>query len=293
MNYERLSQALNQYLDNTEIFFPIILSFLILLIAVGFIGRIKDSTIRNLLLLPLAGIFLWLGFLDQISAFEQDYFLNLSTEIFGALAAMLVFAGFVTSSGWTFPFIGTILFVISILLAQQAVDNGDAIAVNLSTELLGAFITTALLKREWLYNRRNPYQQMKEQIKRRSQRGKLVPNTFYVLAVAETPKRVKQNMVQLRERGIDIQRSESITQLPEGLHFSQLMCSLADTVDQDDPLLTTSNQASVVIRATPDTAKAVYDAMRASLTCQPTKPPVYESPTMVNLHITAEKPAAR
>lgn len=96
--------------------------------------------------------FVALNFARIFDDLNSDYFLNLGTEILGALLVLIVLSEFVLQKILFFPVVFTFIIVLNLLITTADADL-QPFLLNLTTELLGAFILVVLLqRRDWLWN---------------------------------------------------------------------------------------------------------------------------------------------
>lgn len=138
------------YIANPEFFFPLVMSVIILFLALAVAGIVKSQVFRAILILPLAG--LAYAFSTVGSPFEQAFFLNLTSEFLGALLTTIIFTSLLTSDMWTFPIVWLMVLIPSVLFTLNSGVYGNPLSLNLSTDLLGAFIVTTLIKRSWVWS---------------------------------------------------------------------------------------------------------------------------------------------
>jgi hypothetical protein len=147
----RIIDLIQAYMANANIYFPIAFSFIILGVSVSATFFVRSESLRVILIILLAGFF-YLISVDG-SEFEQEYFLNMSTELLGTIVSLIIFASAMTVSGWTFPLVGMVVITLISILTIRTDDFNNGFSLNMSTELLGAFLTTVLLNRDWLWHR--------------------------------------------------------------------------------------------------------------------------------------------
>jgi hypothetical protein len=143
--------GLSALFSNPSVFFALTSSIMILLFALVMSNNLKTSESRIIfIVIPVAlGTYL-VSF--SFADLERDFFQNLSTEFIGALLALVLFADWITSNEYTFPVVTVLIFVVAGVFVWQASTTGDGFYTNLSTELLGALITTAVVRHDWLWS---------------------------------------------------------------------------------------------------------------------------------------------
>jgi hypothetical protein len=139
------------YQQNPSVFFALISSVMILLFALFMSNNLQQSEMRVIfIVIPIAlATYLLSITLDNL---EHDFFQNLSTEFIGSLLALILFADWVITNKYTFPILAIAIFGVAGVFVWQASLTGDGFYINLSTEMLGALITTAVIRREWLWS---------------------------------------------------------------------------------------------------------------------------------------------
>lgn len=147
-----LMQLLSEYVSNIEFYAPITFSFIVVALLAGFSFFLPNEQIRSFLLLPLAFFFLWYS--RSGSNFEQEFYLNMATELFGTVLALFLFATIVTTNRWTFPVIVGVTILMLVFIFTINFEDTNSISLNMSTEILGAMLTTVWLKRDWLWGSR-------------------------------------------------------------------------------------------------------------------------------------------
>jgi hypothetical protein len=108
----------------------------------------RDEEIRIFLisLLGLACLLFSRQFADDYNA---DFFLNISTDLIGATITVILLGAWVIDVGWWFV-IMLIIIVFNILLIEVS-GSWEPFFLNMSSELLGAFIIFIIARREWLW----------------------------------------------------------------------------------------------------------------------------------------------
>lgn len=133
----------------------ILYAMVILVIAV-FIGIYMASyTFRALGLLALAGVTYLMTPL-AVTQLARLYFESLILEFIGAFAVLLLFDSFLTESRGTFaPLTAFVIIAASIFLAG-APFIPRSLSIEIAVMLLGSYLTTVLLKREWWWEASKP-----------------------------------------------------------------------------------------------------------------------------------------
>lgn len=139
------------YEQNPSVFFAIISSVVILVFALLMSNNFQNQQTRVVfVVIPLAlGTYLLSINIDNI---EHEFFQNLSTEFIGGLLALFLFANWVIDNRATFPIVALAIFIVAGVFVWQGALTGDGFYINMATELLGALITTAVVRREWLWS---------------------------------------------------------------------------------------------------------------------------------------------
>ncbi len=151
MTGDLLQLGLSVYEQNPSVFFALTSSVIILVFALLMSNNFSNQETRVIFaVVPLALVTYLLSI--NLENLEHDFFQNLSTEFIGGLLALILFANWVTENRATFPVVAVAIFVVAGIFVWQSALTNDGFYVNLSTELLGALITTAVIRREWLWS---------------------------------------------------------------------------------------------------------------------------------------------
>lgn len=154
MSGQLVEFGLSIYQQNPSVFFVIVSSGIILLFALLMSNNLHRSETRVVfIVVPIALATYMLSI--HLENVEHDFFQNLSTEFIGGLLALILFAEWITSNEYTFPIVAVLIFGVAGVFMWQASLTDDGFYINLSTELLGALITTAVIRREWLWSKRD------------------------------------------------------------------------------------------------------------------------------------------
>ncbi|MCA9912435.1 MAG: hypothetical protein KC496_03770 [Anaerolineae bacterium] len=174
--------SLNQVIDtintlqNTHTLLLIVGVVVALALATA-VSAARSSGIRLVFFFGLAGVAYY--FSQQLDDVNGSFFLNLSTELLGAVITYVVLGSWITSLRWTFP----VVFIL-ILLTTLPIEFSDSaqqpVFLNLSSEVIGAFLIAILInKRDWLWNLPSRHRQldhrqarMKKQVARELERLK-------------------------------------------------------------------------------------------------------------------------
>lgn len=151
---DMLMQGLAVYQENPSVFFALISTLLILIFALLMGNRVQKDEFRIVIIIVPIALGVYLASLNAEDLLERDFFQNLSTEFIGGLLALILFADWVTSQDYTFPLVVIIIFLIAGFFLWQASVTSDGFYVNFSSELLGALITTTVVRRNWLWSSR-------------------------------------------------------------------------------------------------------------------------------------------
>lgn len=152
MIYDVLEVALNIYNQNPSVFFVIMSSAIILIFSLLMSNGLKRRETRIVMIVVPIAVLTYLLSLNLEGATEHDFFQNLSTEFIGGLLALILFAEWITTNQYSFPIIAVLIFGIAGVFMWQATVTADGFYINLSTELLGALVTTAVVRRDWLWS---------------------------------------------------------------------------------------------------------------------------------------------
>lgn len=130
----------------------------------------RSLLLRLVYLCLLAGCVYLLA--RQLPDLNGDFFLNISTELIGAMAVLMILGNQVARHRWLILVI--VILIIGLTIPVGLLDeDSQAIGLNLSAELVGAFIIFILLQhREWLWNIRDSAHE-REKAAHRQRRAKL------------------------------------------------------------------------------------------------------------------------
>jgi hypothetical protein len=143
--------GMSVYQQNPSVYFALISSVIILLFALLMSNSLERSESRVVfIVIPIALATYLLSI--NLENLEHDFFQNLSTEFIGGLLALILFADWITSNEYTFPIVTIVIFVMAGVFVWQASATTDGFYINLSTEMLGALVTTAVVRRDWLWS---------------------------------------------------------------------------------------------------------------------------------------------
>lgn len=290
------------YMSNTDIYFPIALSLVILSISISITFFLRDEALRIVLIFLLAGFFYWASIGGSV--FEQEYFLNMSTELLGTIVALIIFASALTSSGWTFPVVAMIIVTLISVLTIRTDDFSNGFSLNMSTELLGAFLTTVLLKRDWLWKKGltdsetlgllQPFsnwigQQMQKQhtftIKNDSKAD------YYLLVTGESEVDVADKVEWLTRSGVLVVHKKDMTHDEGNNRVYQEIGLAVDTYEKQSDAITLSNQtARVRILAYQDAAYRIYKQITEVMECDEPQHVSTPHKELAHLEFTATRP---
>jgi hypothetical protein len=133
-------------------------SLVIVLITVAITLLIPFQSVRVLFLI-IFGLTAY-TFSKQFHGPNSDFFLNLSTEFFGAVAGIIILSDWLVDQRWAFPFV--LVLVLGMLLATGKLLRDENFSMNLRTDFLGAFLVFMLLNRQWLIDSRRERKAQKE-----------------------------------------------------------------------------------------------------------------------------------
>ena len=149
---------------------------LVIFIAAACMGIYLESyVLRAIGLLVLAGI-TWLMTPLAVTRLDNQYFQSFIIEFVGAFAILVLFESWITDERATFvPMAMLTFFTASVFLAGAPYLDRE-VSIEFAVMLLGAFLTTILLKREWWWENANPLRR----------RTKKLDTTFAEQELAET-----------------------------------------------------------------------------------------------------------
>lgn len=279
---DRVLNWLEIYGANAEAMFPIVLSFLILVISIAFVGLVRSRIWHRMLFIVLAGAFYLLA--NELSDFGSDYFSNLSAELIGAFLATIIFAGGVLATSWLFPFVFSFVIVTVTLLTSNALLTGD-IGLNLSTELLGAFMTVVLLDPEWIWFPGSAVEKYSRQTTLRQRRARRMIEGYHVTSIVRTKREIQDNIDLFRQQGFNIKLSQSEK---DGKHFIQELVLEPRNTNPEatyDPLIDHNETVQVNLTGRPSSVSQVYRQMKEVLECTPQRK---EQPERNWIHIEVQ-----
>lgn len=129
---------------------PLIVGAIVILAVSVAASALKSSFLRmGVFFLMSVGA---LRLASTASGINGEFFLNVGTELVGAMLVYILLADWIPNQRWLFPVVA-LLVVLSTLPIESAGDDMQPIILNLSTELLGALVIFVLLqRRDWLWN---------------------------------------------------------------------------------------------------------------------------------------------
>lgn len=90
---------------------------------------------------------------NEFQDINGDFFLNLATEILGTMIIIILLNDFIVQNRSTFPIVAVVVILMTLPI-EAANETVQPILLNISTEVLGAFLVLILLqRRDWLWNK--------------------------------------------------------------------------------------------------------------------------------------------
>lgn len=125
-------------------------TFVILVLTLS-ASRFNDVTMRFAYLFALATAMII--FARELNDINGEYFLNVGTELLGALLVIIVLSDLTASRQLLLPVIMLVIMLTTIPVGLVSDPVDQSFVANLSTELVGAFVIFVLLqRRDWLWN---------------------------------------------------------------------------------------------------------------------------------------------
>jgi hypothetical protein len=289
-------------LSRNEIYNPIVFSFVILAVCASLAFYFRDESLRIALIILLALFFYWLSADEQASIFGQEYFLNMSTELLGTIISLIVFASVMTANGWTFPVVAMIVVTMISVLTIRTDDFNNGFSLNMSTELFGAFLTTVLLNRDWLWAKGSdksgsllsPFAEWIEKRVQKQHTFSVKTSSkadYYVLIVGENEVDVADKVAWLTRSGVVVVSQSYMTHDTENKRVYQEIGLAMDTYEKQAETVTLSNQeARIRVLAYPDTAYRIHQQMTEMLECNEPKHVSTPDKELTHLEFTVQRP---
>lgn len=274
-----INQLLDAYMANVDLYFPVLFSVFVLGMATATALSTKDEQLRmvivgatGLILLALSAFF--------TPEFEQEYYLNLSTELLGVLAMMALALLIRLSDDWMLP-LGLTLGTATILLfLLDRNDIGNTFPLVMSTELIGAYVAVVMLRREWMWSEKARNEKLIQAMRGKSGSTKTRKAAadvethvdFYTIIPGRDAAAVQERVDFLEAHQLKIVQSEPVEQDEKTGHFYRQVGLQIETVVTDDAgEIMANHEARVRILAYPDTAKRVYAQIAEVLTIDTTR----------------------
>jgi hypothetical protein len=263
---EFINQIVDAYMANVDLYFPVLLSIFVLGVATGFALWTNDEQMRMAILAGTGLILLGLAYWFE-AAFEQEYYLNLSTEMFGVLA-MLLLALFVRlSEDWMMPLGVTLICATILLFLLDRNDIGNTFPLVMSTELIGAYVALVMLRREWLWSKEAREDKLLKAMRgkpgstktRRAAADAETRVDFYTIIPGRDVAAVQERLAFLEAHQLRVVESSPVEQDEKtGDFYQQAGLQIKTVVVDDVSEMMANHEARIRILAYPDTAKRVY-----------------------------------
>jgi hypothetical protein len=265
-------QIFINFMNNLEFYVPITFSFIVVVLLGGVSFFLQNEQFRTFLLIPLALFFLVFSYSG--SAFEQEFYLNMSTELFGALLTLLLFATFVTTDRWTFPVIVFVaLMMLSFLFTIDFTDT-SGISLNMSTELLGAMLTTVWLRRDWLWGstKRSSFVNNRAFQQERRKNLENLDTGFQIYISGRDEMELEYKIQHLQEQQLTLTKIGSTEyDNPAGIVSCVVEAQMATASAEQDLLLMPTDEVRVRLIGLPDSTKRAYESIKSFLVCKEQK----------------------
>ncbi|MBZ0284118.1 MAG: hypothetical protein K8L97_25495 [Anaerolineae bacterium] len=138
-----------QSLQQMTTLLAIVSSLTILALATA-VSSFRSGILRMLFYFGLAAVMFLLA--TELEGINSEFFLNIGIELLGAVITAILLGSWVTSQRWLFPII-MFISILSTLPIEMADDSLKPFFLNLSTQIVGAFLILILIhKRDWLWD---------------------------------------------------------------------------------------------------------------------------------------------
>jgi hypothetical protein len=147
---DMLRDFVNLYNANPDPLFPVVISLAImtgaLLVAIFFKSRLLGSFLVIIFAL-VAYSFASVGTQDS---YTYEFFINLSTDLLGAIVTLIMFSSLILARSWTFPVIWLVIMAGAVALSLHPdILVNQTFALNITTTFIGAFIFNTLTE-QWV-----------------------------------------------------------------------------------------------------------------------------------------------
>lgn len=291
---EFVQSSLDWYMANSDYFTPIVLSIFIIGLSLGIVQLIEEQVVRTALILPVGIAFIVMGFVFG-SSFARELYFNLGIEFFTALAALLIVVLVSQLESWTVPLLITVAlsFILAFLVDPE--NPQSSLGVNLASGLVGAYLTAALIRKEWSFSPQNREKRLakalrttrKERQKQEAQMG-----DFYMLISGTDEGQIKQRIDFLKSNDMEI-FNESPTERDEetNLYYRLINANILTVVKKPETVLLANQETRVQILGYPDSVKKVFKQVDEVLEVGEQKRIESPDPAMVNIEFKATSPS--
>jgi hypothetical protein len=155
---ENLISFVNNYMDwifSSGAVWAILYALVIFVVAACMGIYLESYALRAIGLLVLAGT-TWLMTPLAVTRLDNQYFQSFIIEFIGAFAILILFESWVTDERATFMPVAVLTFFTASVFLAGAPYLDRELSIEFAVMLLGAFLTTILLKREWWWENANP-----------------------------------------------------------------------------------------------------------------------------------------
>lgn len=254
------SGAMDFYLANADIIQPILLSIFILGVTLGTAQLTKDNLTRTMVIIPAAIILYAMSF--SVVDWGREWYLNLSTALLSSLFALLVLALVSVNDSWVYALSITAVCALVVLLFIDRGNLTSNLATNISAGLVGAFLTTLLIRKEWDFSPNRRDARLSTAMRQSRKANAKQPDSdadFFILVPGHDAEAIAQRMKFLTENNLHVIQNSPVEKDEQTNTLYQLVPARIRTVVKDQETIFLSNtEARVRIIAFPDTVKKVY-----------------------------------
>lgn len=293
-NMEFIQSILDWYVANSDYFTPIVLSIFIIGLSLGIVQLIEEQVLRTALILPVGIAFIVMGFIFG-SPYARELYFNLGIEFFTALAALLIILLVSQLESWTVPLLITVVLAFVLAFLVDPENPQSSLGVNLATGLVGAYLTAALIRKEWSFSPQNREKRLakalratrKEREKQEAQIG-----DFLMLISGTDEGQIKQRIDFLKSNDMEI-FNEGVTEIDDEtkLYYRLINAKIITVVKKPETVLLANQETRVQILGYPDSVKKVFKQIDEVLEVGEQKRIEAPDVAMVNIEFKATAPA--
>lgn len=264
---ENITSFINFWTQNVEFLMPILLSIFVLGVSLGIAGLFDDNLTRTSIILPASLLLYGMGFAG--SPFGRELFWNLSAELLMGLAALIILFFYNVFESWAstlgMVFISSLLLLI-FLNPEQPQAN---LFVNLSTGLIGAFLTVGLIRKEWAFSPQNRDKMLSAEMRRTrktqsAEQEKI--GDYYVLVTGTDEAALGQKTSFLKESNIETFDEQAIAFDEEtGTYYQLVHGRILTVVKEPETVLLANHEARLRVLGYPDTVKRIFRQLQEVL----------------------------